>query len=572
LLAEVSPGLAFQLLFSTIRPANNILPQFLQNKRMNFRTLFRSIFLLLFLVIGLSHARPKLVIVISIDQFPYDYLTRYREYFTEEKGFRFLLDSGAVFANATYKHALNMTGPGHAVISTGCYGNVNGIFSNSWYDRTTQEEVYCVNDPRAKPVGASTGAASPSRLLTTTIGDQLRIATGFASKVISVSLKDRSAVLLGGKLPNGAYWLMDSLFMTSSYYMDALPSWVDSFNSSGTVRSYLGKSWERALPKEAYKICDVDDASYEGEGSGLGRTFPHPVNNTSALRTSPFGNEVLSAFAGSALQGEALGKRGVTDLLCVGFSSNDYVGHMYGPNSQEVLDMTVRTDHVLADFFSFVDKEIGLAHCLILLTSDHGITPIPEYIQKEGRRGWPERVNEQEIVSYGNRALSKAFGLSKGNPSWIEHFGDGNIYLRHDLIIRRKLEIEEVAKVLARTLREQSALAMVLTRDELMSLSAASMVERRLKNSFHMERSGDLVFAYKPHMISNESISGTTHGQPYDYDAHVPVIFYGDRIVSGTYYTEASPADIAPTLAVLLGIGSPAGRDGRVLAEAMRDL
>ncbi len=529
--------------------------------------------------IAFAGSPPKLVVVISVDQFRYDYLTRFQQHFGDG-GIRSLLEQGASFANATYKHALNMTGPGHATISTGCYGNQNGIFANNWYERESRKELYCVEDRSVKPVGASSEGASPALLLSSTIGDELRLATSFRSKVISVSLKDRAAVLLGGKLGNAAYWMKDSAFVSSTYYMKELPEWVREFNASSVVNSYFGKKWERALPESAYTVMDIDDAPYEGSGNGLGKTFPHRIRGNdstritesyySALWTSPFGNEILSKFVEKAIVAESLGKQNATDLLCIGFSSNDYVGHTFGPNSHEVLDMTVQTDHILSDLFAFIDSEIGLGNCIIVLTSDHGVAPIPEFVLAHNMNVSVGRVNEQAILERAEAVLTQSFGKLKQGMKWIDYLGDGNVYLNPDAISQKKLKVEQVAALLADSLRRRKEVAAVLTREEMLTLNPVSPIEQRMKRSFHRERSGDILFAYRPYFINQSGNTGTTHGQPYDYDAHVPVIFVGEQIRHGTYFSEASPADIAPTLSALLGITFPAGREGRVLEEMMR--
>ena len=521
---------------------------------------------------------PKLVVVISVDQFPYSYLTRFHQHF-ERGGFNYLIEHGAVFANATYKHALNKTGPGHATISTGCYGNQNGIFANSWHDRESRRNLHCVEDRDAKPVGAASGGASPVLLLSSTIGDELRLATGFRSKVISVSLKDPAAVLLGGELANGVYWMVDSVFVSSTYYMESLPKWVAEFNRMGLVNSFFGEIWERFLPDSAYAIMDMDDAPYEAGGNGLGRTFPHRVSGEnpstitnsyySAFRSSPFGNDVLAEFAKKAIQGESLGKDEFTDLLFVGFSSNDYVGHMYGPNSHEVLDMTVRTDRVLADLLSFLDSDVGLDKCIIVLTSDHGVTPIPEYVLAHSKNTIAGRVNERSIIDYGNALLSIVFGKLEHGNTWIDYLDIGNLYLNRVVIAQKKLQFEDVVAVLADSLRARKEVATLISREEMLTLTPVSPIEQRMKRSFHRERSGDILFAYRPYFIDMSGNTGTTHGQPYEYDAHVPVIFFGGGIAKGIHYSDASPADIAPTLSVLLGIGFPSGREGRVLVEAL---
>jgi predicted AlkP superfamily pyrophosphatase or phosphodiesterase len=539
--------------------------------------------LLIALVLFPAHvsafATPQLVVVISLDQFRYDYLTRFREHFGRD-GFRYLLDEGANFANASFKHATNMTGPGHAVILSGSYANQNGIIANRWYDITARKDVYCVSDDNVTIVGAAGAGMSPANFIGSTFGDVLKQSNNFRSRVISISNKDRAAVLLGGKLADGVYWMVDSSFITSSYYRNDLPEWVQRFNGAGLINSYFGKTWDRILPPDAYAGMDRDDAPYEADQNGLGRTFPHPIRGNDstritssyyyALLTSPFGSEALLAFAKAALEGENLGKRGVPDVLCIGFSSNDYVGHAFGPHSHEVLDMTIRTDRILAELFTYLDRRVGLSNCIIVLTSDHGVAPIPEYLTTKHEHAEAGRVVTKDMMEHCNSVLAKAFGAAKKGSTWIERVTGGNVYLTRDVLREKKLDVNNVAALLADEIMAYPGVALALSRQQLLLLTPTSTVERRMKKSFHRARSGDIVYALKPYFIDGYNQFGTTHGEPYDYDAHVPVIITGRGIRSGTYHAEASPADIGPTLSALLGIEFPAGREGRVLMEALR--
>lgn len=537
----------------------------------------KLIVLLVLCCLQAATAQPRLVVVISLDQFPYDYISRFRPWFGEG-GFNYLLDHGANFSNATYKHALNMTGPGHAVILSGSYGNQNGIIANDWYDPEGHRGVYCVRDTVAHTLGASAPGVSPRNFLGSTFGDQLRLHTSFRSRVVAVSNKDRAAILMGGIMANAAYWMVDSAFVSSDYYMNELPSWVNEFNESGMVTSYFGQSWEKCLPEDAYQSVDEDDVPYENAGAN-GRTFPHRITGESTSRvtrsyfnavlTSPFGSEILAAFAREAVRNEELGQRGVTDLLCVSFSSNDYVGHAFGPNSQEVMDMTVRTDKILNDFFAFLDLEVGLGNCLIVLTSDHGVAPIPEYVLAHSGSTDAGRVKGDVLTSFCNASLAKAFGArKKGN--WIEAISNNNIYINREAVRERKTTLEAASAALADSLRTMHAIGAAYSREEMIAMVPNSRVEQCMRRSFHPVRSGDVFYALRPFYIEGYAPTGTTHGEPYDYDAHVPLLICGDGIRNNTFMTEASPADIGPTLSTLLGITAPAAREGRVLVEALK--
>lgn len=525
-------------------------------------------------------AQPKLIVVISLDQFRYDYISRFRQYFGMG-GFNFLLDSGANFTNASYKHAANVTGPGHATMLSGTYGNVNGIIANDWYDRSKHEKVYCVGDETVSIVGA-TGEGRSSRNFTgSTLGDELRLKNGFRSKVISLSNKDRAAILMAGKNPTGAFWMMDSVFVTSTYYMKKLPDWVHGFNRSGLLKSYFGKIWEKKLSESAYVFLDDDNARYEKDANGMGITFPHRVigNDSTkitpsyygALWSSPFSAQVLAELAKQAILAERLGQRNILDMLCISFSAPDGVGHAYGPYSHEVMDMALQMDGILTDFFSYIDNKIGLRNCVFVLTSDHGVAPIPEYLLVRNPNADAGRIPVKTIELFCSRVLSTKFGEPMNGGKWIEAIAANNIYLdRRTLSQPGFPSIEVAAKELAETLVTLNPIAAVYTGSELSLMATTTPIENKMKRSFNKLRSGDVVYALKPYWTEGDSPYGASHGEPYDYDAHVPLIIVGEDIRKGSYATEASPADIAPTLSALLGIEFPAGREGRVLIEALK--
>lgn len=532
-------------------------------------------------------AQPKLIVVISLDQFRYDYIPRFRQHFGTG-GFNYLLENGATFSNASYKHGTNTTGPGHAAMLSGTYANANGIIANDWYDRDAHEWVYCVKDESVSMVGSEGEGRSPRNFTGSTIGDELRLKTGFHAKVISLSNKDRSAILMGGKMPNGAFWMRDAVFVTSSYYMNDLPEWVKKFNRSRLLDSFFGKVWTKMLPESAYSMMDVDNAPYEKNEHGMGRTFPHKVigNDSTkitdsyygAMWSSPFAAKGLAEFAKQAIDGERLGQRNITDMLCVSFSSTDGVGHAYGPHSHEVMDMTLQMDAILADFFSFLDGKIGLKNCVFVLTADHGVAPIPEYLLAHNPNTDAGRIRLKKIEDFCSRALSKTFGEPKpARPAggegmkWIEAIAANNIYLD-----RRTLDqlgfptIEWAAKELAESLITFYPISAVYTSRELRAVTATTPIENKMKRSFNKLRSGDVVYALKPYWTEGDSPYGASHGEAYDYDAHVPLMICGEGIRQGSFATDVSPIDIAPTLSALLGIEFPAGREGRVLIEALK--
>lgn len=551
------------------------------------RRLATTIFFLLFapsstlyaLSSSLFAASPKLIVVISLDQFRYDYIPRFQKHFGKN-GFNYFLQNGANFASASFKYATTTTGPGHATMLSGAYPNTHGIIANDWFDREKNKSVYCVDDETVRIVGADGVGKSPRKFIGSTFGDQLRLQTGFQSKVISLSNKDRAAVLMAGKNPSGVYWQMDSIFVTSTYYRNALPEWVATFNRSKFIDSFYKKEWRKKLPDSAYRIADDDDVPYEQQRDGFDRTFPHPIvgkDSTKitpsyywALNRSPFGAEVLKELAQRAIVAEELGQRGVTDMLCVSFSSPDIIGHAYGPHSHEVMDMALRMDDILADLLLFINKELGLKNCIIVLTADHGVAPAPEFILKHNPSADAGRVSWSAIWQTCARSLNKRFGEPK-EGKWIKSIIANNIYFDRAVIEAMNFPtVEWLARELADSLRAFAPIAAAYTSRELSLSPGTTPLELKMEKSFMKTRSGDVVYALKPYWTEGDSPEGASHGEPYEYDAHVPLIIAGSGIRPGKYFGEASPVDIAPTLSALLGIEFPAGREGRVLTEALR--
>lgn len=519
---------------------------------------------------------PDLVIVVVLDQFPMEYLTRFQPQFTG--GFKLLLNDGAVFANANYGHAQCITGPGHAAILSGAYGSMNGIVSNSWYDRRTGETVYCVGDKQSPLVGASGDGRSPTHLVTLSLGDLLQLHTGFRSKVISISNKDRAAILMGGKFPGGVYWMDDSAFVSSRYYLSSLPPWVRAFNASGLINSYFGKSWDATLPESAFAGADRDDAPYEEDADGMGRSFPHLITGNDrrqitpsyydALLSSPYGAEVLEKFARAAVREERLGAHGVPDLLCVSFSSTDYVGHRYGPNSREVEDMALAMDRILGRFFVFVDSSVGLSRCVIALTSDHGVSPIPEYVKTHSPMRDAGRISSDTLRSLAEAAMRETFGLPDEATSWIQKIASRNIYLRLPLLEARHVDPVRAEEVVAQRLQEFSAVARAYPIST-PPANDGTIFPPALRRSLYPGRSGDIYYFLKPLYLQGEEF-GTSHGDPYDYNTHVPLIIMGPSVQAGTYEEAVSPVDLAPTLSAIIGTELPAGRQGQVLGECLK--
>jgi len=515
----------------------------------------------------------RLVVGIVIDQFRYDYLTRFQDQFGEG-GFKRLLNGGAVFTNANYIHVPTYTACGHATFMSGSTPALDGIIGNEWFDRESGKRITSVTDAKVKLVGGREGAAgmSPSRMLGSTIGDELKLASGGQAKVIGISLKDRSAILPAGKHPNGAYWydLGTGNLVSSTYYFSDLPDWVKKFNKEMRPDRFFGKRWEKLLPESAYQRSTADDMPYEKFDAG--NKFPYTITGGEEIpgprfytqfQYTPFANDYLVDFAKAAIENEQLGADDVTDLLTVSFSSNDLVGHIYGPYSQEVQDITLRTDRALAEFFNYLDRKIGLDRIIIALTADHGVAPVPAYAQQFGFGGIIEPKSVTDAI---DNALNKSFGEEK----WTLPLVNGNVYLDEAAIERRKVAVEDVERVASQAVTKVAGVADCFTRSQILSgRLPQTKVARSVANGFHPQRNGNLVVVPQPFFFIGEGIT-TTHGTPYSYDTHVPVIFYGAGVVAGTYYDASSPADIAPTLAAMLKIEIPSNSVGRILSEAIK--
>jgi hypothetical protein len=470
------------------------------------------------------------------------------------------------------------TAPGHAAVFTGSVPAQNGIVGNNWFDRNTGRNRVMVSDMEARNVTMAgiqtqTGAPSPRILIGTTIGDQMRLADNFRSKVIAISQKDRSAVLPGGQHPNGAYWFQasDGTFITSDYYIKNLPAWVQEFNKKNSPDKYFGKKWEKSLPESAYARAQAEPLLLQKPA--LGDRFPYTITGGleqpgprfySTFELSPFATEHLADLAKAAIEAESLGADEFTDLLSVSFSTPDLVGHTYGPDSQEIVDTYARLDKVLADLLSYVDRKIGLQNTIIAMTGDHGVSPIPEYMLKMGLDG--ARLSGQALVAAVTKALNDKTGKDE---KWVQAFVNDQIYIDPRPVAANKMTQEEVEGIVGEAAIRVPGVINYFTRTQIINGNLPqTALARRVTNGFNRLRSGDVWVITKPFSFFSEGGLGTTHGSPYNYDTHVPVIFFGKGIVKGRHNIECSPSDIATTLASLLRIEMPSNRYGRVLPVA----
>ena len=526
---------------------------------------------LLFGSTALSHAEsPKLVVAILVDQLRYDYLERFQDQFGKG-GFRLLMEEGAFLTFAHYNYCPTVTGPGHASFLSGAPPSVHGIIGNDWFDKRTGKNLNCVADSDVEGVGAtgSVGKRSPRNFTGSNLADEMRLR--YRSKVVGVSLKDRGAILPAGKKPTGAYWFDSGSgnFITSTHYMPELPKWVADFNARKVPASFIGQTWKRLLPESAYQWAD----ELPGEGSTSGdrsKKFDHTVRLSPAegfenIVPTPFGNQLLAEFAEAAIDGEHLGAGPHPDLLSISFSSPDAAGHIFGPYSQEVQDMALRLDQQLAALFSRLDRKIGLANVTIVLTADHGVAPAPEFAQSEGLNG--KRVDIASLLGELFTVLEKQFGAGKFFLSPRMH--DGALYFDHGALRERGIAAEALAAAIRDWALETGYFQAAFTRGQLLDGRAPGALGQLVLNGFHAERSGDVILIQKPFQLSGTASVGTTHGSPYTYDTHIPVLFFGAGFKPGRYADSFSITDIAPTLSAALRLTAPSGNMGAPLTKIL---
>lgn len=524
---------------------------------------------------------PKLVVAILVDQLRYDYLDRFHHQFVEG-GLRELTDKGAFMTFAQYNYYPTITAPGHASFFSGSSPMMHGVISNDWFDKRSGEMMYCVSDPDVTGVGtqpdAKAGKMSPRNFIGATVADQMRLHWG--SKVVSMSVKDRGAILPAGKKPTGAYWFESASgnFITSSYYQNELPAWVKAFNDSKRPDAFVGQTWDRLLDEKQYPAPDAaaGESHLAGEETS---TFPHKVIKEEAegyepILSTPFGNQLLAEFAKAAIEGEKLGQGTQPDLLCVSFSSIDYCGHKFGPYSQEVQDITLRLDRQLKELFAYLDKKIGLANVVMVLTADHGVAPTPESAQEQGLDGGRPAV--ADMLGELQKKVAERFGAGRyflsAKGSLKPRLVDGNLYYDHTVLEEKKLLPETLTAFIREWALSTGVFHAVYGRDQLLEGRTPGVIGQRIANGFNGERSGDAVLILKPWLITGNGkpATGTTHGSPFSYDTHIPIIFYGAPFKSGRYADEFFITDLAPTLSAGLGIQEPPMCMGKPLVRALK--
>lgn len=523
---------------------------------------------------------PKLVVVISVDQFRDDYISRYYNYFLPAKsggkigGFRFLTDTGAWYKDGHHNHVPTATGPGHATLLSGSEPAIDGIIGNDWFDRTTNKSVYCVEDKGVETVGGTSSPMSPKNLKVTTLGDELKMATNGRARVVSLALKDRAAILMSGHASDSVVWFDNNTgnWVTSTWYAPTkqLPGWVQKINSDRLVDKAFGTKWEPSLPADAYSVTRRAPAEKPATN---GKLFSWPLGSGAkpdkaywgAMWTSTWGNEFTIQSAIRAAEAEQLGKHDVPDLLTISLSSNDYVGHRFGPNSPEAMDATVATDKSLSELFTALDKQVGIDNVVVVLSADHGILPVPE----EATNSY--KSPDVRIQPTFTPAIKKALVEKYGDGDWILGSGiyEQNYYLNRDVVKAKNLNIEEVERVAAEAAMSTPGVFAAFTRTQLLKgdLPKWDWVQRAM-NGFSPTLGGDLMIFEAPGVLFGGS-SGTSHGSAWEYDSHVPIIVRGGTVKKGIYNRRVATADIAPTLSLLLGIEYPSGNQGKPLVEAL---
>lgn len=513
----------------------------------------------------------KLIVGITVDQMRQEYIYRYWDKYGTG-GFKRLISDGFSFENAHYSYKPTYTAPGHASIYTGTTPATHGIIGNNWYDKSIKTTIYCAGDTSVHSVGSESkaGQMSPKNMLTTTVTDELRLATNFKGKSIGISIKDRGAILPAGHAANGAYWFDSSIgdWITSTYYMDSLPTWVQDFNSQRNTDAYLSQDWNTLLPIESYTESIVDnnpfEMIYKGEEAPV---FPHKLKEIAELEgygllaKTPFGNSATKELAKAAIVGEELGMDDITDFLAVSFSSTDYIGHQFGARSIETEDTYLRLDRDIADLLDYLDRTVGEGEYVVFLTADHGAAETPLYLEN-----MKIPAGYFNIEGYKD-GLNTYLDFKLGKKPWVENVSNDQVFLNHLLVQNSEVSLSEITEAIVYFSLQFEGIAAAVSSEELRSAyygynSSMHLIQR----GYNQRRSGDVHLLLDPAWMTYFR-QGTTHGTSYNYDTHVPIVFYGGMINKGLSYQPVNVIDIAPTISAMLHIPAPNGSNGQVLAE-----
>lgn len=536
---------------------------------------------------------PKLILQITVDQLRGDMPASVYDRLGDG-GFKYLYENGIVYENAHHRHANTETVVGHATLATGADPADHGMIGNIWYDKARGRVVYNIEDDRYTLLGegggvdksseidptqkvAGTDGRSPAAILTTTFSDELALATNGQAKIFGVSVKDRGAVTMAGHAGK-AYWFSKAKgeFVTSSYYYDAYPEWVTTWNQKRLPQSYADTSWELLHDKAKYTYGDYDDMPYETDIPGYGVVFPHPFGKvdgklfTTLLTCSPAGDELTLLFAEELVVNEELGQDAVTDYLSISFSSTDYIGHIFGPSSLESEDNLLRLDQALSELFAFVDQKVGLNQTLIILSADHGAAEVPAQLNAFGIDAEyfePDKLDKQK----GIEAIKAQYGIAE---ELISGFNHPYIYLNDELLRKYHLDAGEVSRAIAAELATWRGIAYAVPSVDLIEgRMPDTRLYRQILRNFNPKRSGDIYLVLEPQWFVNEFDGLTvasTHGSPWRYDTFVPIIFAGSGLTATTVFREVQTVDIALSLAKYLRIKAPSGATGSPLIELLK--
>lgn len=532
-----------------------------------------SLFILFILLSNLlflnsyAQQKPKLVIGIVVDQMSNDLLSRFADRFSET-GFKRLLKTGFYFKNSYYEFVPTVTGPGHSCIYTGSVPYLNGIIGNEWYNKTKNEIIYCADDKSVNAVGVETVKEkySPKNLLASTVTDEL-IKADNNSKVISISLKDRGAVFPGGHLGK-SFWFDEytGKFITSSYYTNELPDWINKFNERKLNDFYLSQTWNTLYPIGTYTASTPDNVPWETLFKGKTEpVFPYELSSLkektrTILTYTPFGNSILKVLTLTALESEKLGKGSSTDFLCVSFSSTDVAGHHFGPNSVEIEDMYLRLDKELSEIFDYIDQQIGFENTLLFLTSDHSVAPTPGYMQSLGIPAG--NINTKQLKDSVEIFLNNKYG----EDNWILVMENLQIYLNDKALKEKNISHEQIENDICDYLKNYEGVKEIYSSSRLMNGEYDSQNSRLIRNGFIKELSGDVTIVLDSNWITGDEW-GTTHGSVYKYDRNVPLIWYGLNVKNGETDEYNSQCDIAPTVSDILNISPPDKSVGKSLRK-----
>ncbi|MFZ1306132.1 MAG: alkaline phosphatase PafA [Ferruginibacter sp.] len=515
--------------------------------------------------------KPKLVVGLVVDQMRWDYLYRYSALYGEG-GFKRMLKEGFSSENNFIPFVPTYTAVGHTCIYTGSVPALTGIVGNNWFDKTTGKGVYCTDDSTVSTIGnnGKAGKMSPANMWVTTITDELRLSNNFKSKVIGIALKDRGAILPAGHSANAAYWYDAGKWISSSHYMNTLPTWVEQFNAKDLPAKYMSKDWTTLLPMDKYDLSTADDKPYESPIRGEKTvTFPHKLSLISdndkyeAFRTTPFANTYTFDFAKAAIENEVLGKNTVTDFLAISISSTDYVGHNFGPNSVEVEDMYLRLDKDVADFLMYLDSKLGKGSYTVFLSADHAVAHIPAFLAEHKIPGG--NFEDGDIRKELNQMIETDFGVK----NVVQSLQNYQVYLNINELEMQGKDVAAVKKTVIKILQAKPFIITAFETDKLAATTLSEPQKTMLSNGYNTKRSGDIHFTLKAGYFDGGK-KGTTHGAWNPYDAHIPCVFFGWGVKPGKTYRETYMTDIAPTLAAMLQIQMPNGSVGKVISELVK--